>query len=316
MSNPHDAYFKQLMSQPERAGLFIREHVPAEVVVLLGVDPPVLEPQSFVDDDLREHHSDLLFRMRLRGAQSAETFVYILIEHKSAPDAQTRLQLLRYMTRIWEHARRQGAGLPLTPILPIVVHQGPELWPHSTSFADLFGDMNDVLRRFQPEFDHVLIDLGRIPDAALSVQTALRMRLKAMKYRRRADLLERLDYVLRELPDLERDDVLIVLSYMQGVAPERMLKALKTIEEQRGERNMNLLEAMREGYRQEGLKEGLKEGRQEGQARILLRQATRRFGELDEATRQHILAADSAKLEVWLDAIIDAETLSDIFNAP
>jgi len=65
-------------------------------------------PGSFVDENLAQHHSDLLFQLQLKNGDPA--FAYLLLEHKSSPDAATALQLLRYIVRIlakWydEHER-------------------------------------------------------------------------------------------------------------------------------------------------------------------------------------------------------------------
>jgi hypothetical protein len=65
--NVHDAFFKQVLSDPKLADTFLREHLPADVVGLLGPEPPEPVPGSFVDEELRQHHSDLLFRVRLKA---------------------------------------------------------------------------------------------------------------------------------------------------------------------------------------------------------------------------------------------------------
>ena len=36
----HDAFFKRALSDPERAGLFLREHLPTDVADLLGPEAP------------------------------------------------------------------------------------------------------------------------------------------------------------------------------------------------------------------------------------------------------------------------------------
>ena len=57
------------------------------------------------------------------------------------------------------------------------------------------------------------------------------------------------------------------------------------------------------------------EGRQEGEAAVLLRQLTRRFGPLGEATCKRINAASPAELEQWTDNVLDARTLEEVFQA-
>src|SRR6266704_7175255 len=98
VANIHDAFFKQVLRDPKLADTFLREHLPADVVGLLGPEPPEPVPVSFVDEELRQHHSDLLFRVRLNTGANA--LAYVLVEHKSSPDQGARLQLLRYIVRV------------------------------------------------------------------------------------------------------------------------------------------------------------------------------------------------------------------------
>jgi predicted transposase/invertase (TIGR01784 family) len=120
ITNIHDAFFKQVLGEPELAGQFLREHLPPEVVEQLGPEAPEPLPASFVDEELRQHHSDLLFRMHLKSGGDA--FAYLLLEHKSSPDEGARLQLLRYIVRLLTNWYEQnGRRLPLPPVLPPVL---------------------------------------------------------------------------------------------------------------------------------------------------------------------------------------------------
>jgi hypothetical protein len=179
LANIHDAFFKQVLSDSELAGKFLREHLPPDVADLLGPDPPEPVPGSFVDEELRQHHSDLLFRIQLKAGHGA--LAYVLMEHKSSPDRGARLQLLRYVVRMlteWYDQNEQQ--LPLPPVLPLLVHQGPRGWIFSCEFAELFGTVPEPLRPYLPAFRHALVDLAQIDDRDLSAETRLRAFLKAL----------------------------------------------------------------------------------------------------------------------------------------
>jgi predicted transposase YdaD len=92
-----------------------------EVVDLLAPELPELLPGSFVDETLGQHHTDLLFRIRLTTGQGALTC--LLMEHKSSTDEATRLQLLRYIVRILTHWYKEHERLPLPPVLPRLAHR-------------------------------------------------------------------------------------------------------------------------------------------------------------------------------------------------
>lgn len=81
--NPHDTFFKRTFSRIEIAAEFLRHYLPAKVVRQLDLTRLSLEKDSFVDARLRQHFSDLFFRVGLKDG--GEAFVYILLEHKSAP---------------------------------------------------------------------------------------------------------------------------------------------------------------------------------------------------------------------------------------
>jgi len=197
----HDAFFKQVLSDPELAGTFLREHLPPELTSLLGPETPQPVPGSFVDEELQQHHSDLIFSVRLHKGGAA--FAYVLLEHKSAPDPGARLQLLRYvvrlLTRWYEENDKQ---LPLPPVLPLLLHHGVRGWKPSCEFANLFGRVPEPLRPYLPSFRHALVDLTSMDDATLSKRVRLRAFLKALKYAQRPDLQSRLYKVLAEAPAL------------------------------------------------------------------------------------------------------------------
>src|SRR5437868_11362013 len=100
LTGPHDHFFKTLLGRPEMAADFLANYLPPEVAEVLDLTAPELVKDSFVDAELQEHLSDLLYRVRLKPG--GEAYVYVLFEHKSAPDAWVAFQLLRYLVRIWE----------------------------------------------------------------------------------------------------------------------------------------------------------------------------------------------------------------------
>ena len=314
IANVHDAYFKQILADAKVAGQFLRDHLPPEVVKLLAPQPPEPLPASFVDEQLREHHADLLFRMELKDG--GEAFTYLLIEHKSSPDEGARLQLLRYVVRIltnyFEHNNRQ---LPLPAVLPLLVHQGPEPWTYSCEFVNLFGDVPEPLRPYLPSFQHSLLDLAVTPDEKLSTVVRLRPPLLALKYARRADLPERLGIILAGIEDLPLQDLKRMAVYLDKcpirVSHERMRQELRRLRPEYEEKFMGWFS---QGFFDDGVQQGRKEGRVEGEAKTLVRQLEKRFGPLPLEVRERVLAADLQSLDTWLDRVIDAADLKSVFE--
>jgi len=320
-TNIHDAFFKSVLSDREAAGIFLREHLPREVVDLLAPELPELLPGSFVDEALGQHHTDLLFRIQLKTEQDA--LAYLLMEHKSSPDEATRLQLLRYIVRILTRWYKKHKRLPLPPVLPLVAHHGPEGWNVSCEFQDLFGAVPGPLRPYMISFRHALVDFAAIEDNALSKHLRLRTFLKALKYILRRDLVERLEVVLAEGARLSIVDVVQILAYIgKGpvpVSPEALRKALQRLMPDHAE---EIMQGFGQKYLEEGIAigeargeaRGKAEGKAEGEARVLVRLLERRIGAVPEALRARIFAADQASIEVWFDRAIEATEFESVFG--
>ena len=136
INNPHDRFVKATLSQPDIAASFLTNYLPRETVELLDTSKIELVKDSFVDSDLREHQSDMLFQVQTRNGKAA--YVYVLFEHKSAPDPWVALQLLRYRVRVWESAIRQENVKQLPVVIPLVLYHGQAVWNVSTQFSALF----------------------------------------------------------------------------------------------------------------------------------------------------------------------------------
>ena len=120
---------------------------------------------TFIDEDLYESQSDLLYQVQHTGTGQPVS-MYVLFEHQSSPDPWLRLRLLRYCCRIWEADRRDDPQRSeLRPIVPVVFYQGARGWNHSTEFADLFPEAVRSLP-WVPRFTHALLDQTTLePDA-------------------------------------------------------------------------------------------------------------------------------------------------------
>jgi flagellar biosynthesis/type III secretory pathway protein FliH len=64
---------------------------------------------------------------------------------------------------------------------------------------------------------------------------------------------------------------------------------------------------------EQGLEQGLERGRAEGEARTLRRQLSMKFGDLPSAMDERISVATTDQLEIWLDRVLTAESLSSVF---
>jgi predicted transposase/invertase (TIGR01784 family) len=325
-AHPHDAFFKDTIGDPAMADRFLREHLPEAILRLLGPEPPELQPGSFIDQELHEHHTDLLYRLRLRDG--SELLAYFVIEHKSASDPWARLQLLRYVIRVLTRLSKDPERhLPLPPVVQILVHHGPSGWTSSKEFQDLFGDAPVELLRFLPACEHVVIDLIRTPDEDLSSDLRLRVRLKALKYVLHPDLPALLDLILAEAALLDPMEFALVVRYLvvgsRRIGETMLRESLRRVVPERAEELMTtwlqryIDEGMAKGFEQ-GMQQGMQQGRAEGEARgeakAVIRVAEKRFGPLPTLLKERILSADAATIEAWLDRVAEAPSLKAVFD--
>ena len=75
--NYHDAFFARSLPIPKLPD-FLANYLPVEVRNQLDLNRVELEQDSFIDETLREHFADLIFRVPLIGdAQGGVVFVYM-----------------------------------------------------------------------------------------------------------------------------------------------------------------------------------------------------------------------------------------------
>ena len=83
-----------------------------------------------------------------------------------------------------------------------------------------------------------------------------------------------------------------------------------------GEVTMQFAERIKEQIRQReqsALQQGLQKGVLQGEALALQRMLTRRFGPLPGWVQQRLQHATPDELETWLDRVLDAQRLEDVF---
>ena len=119
---PHDRLFRAVFSDADEAASLLQAALPG--AVRNAFDWTTLTPVdgTFVDEDLRESQSDLLYQVN-HAATGQPVSMYLFFEHQSSPDPWIRLRLLRYCCRIWEADRRNDPDRQeLRPIVPVVFY--------------------------------------------------------------------------------------------------------------------------------------------------------------------------------------------------
>lgn len=293
---PHDAFVKAMLADLRRAEELIRHSLGALAASFLDFTTLAPEPGSFVDEALRERHVDRLFSVQLRGLPAR---VYVLYEHKSAPERWLGLAVLAYEVQIWQALlKAEPTRDKLPPIFSIVIFHGEKglrLGTHFQALVDLPADAPASLWELVPEFRFALTDLSPAASAVV-VPGALRASTELMLS---ALQLARSDRDLAQLVRGWRRLVRDVWREPDGAAALDLV--FRYIAEVRDLRDRDISE------------EGREEGRMEGQRALLLRLLRRRFGRLPRRVLAAIEAADARAIERWSDELLDARTLAELF---
>ncbi len=189
---PYDTGYKNFFSNSEMVASLLQDFVPAN---LLGkMDLSTLERcfSSYVTDDLRERHDDIIWRVRWKEGSSEDNieswfYIYLLLEFQSSVDPWMAIRILGYMALLWQDLIKEGSiksGDKLPPVFPIVLYNGGSKWTAARDVSELLMPLPGPLAAYQPRQKYFLIDEGRIPEEELTANNgpaAMLLRLERVK---------------------------------------------------------------------------------------------------------------------------------------
>ena len=312
--SPHDRFFRTIFSHRDAAADLIRSTLPASLTSTLDLEHLTVSQDSFVDRQLRSTHSDLLVQVPRTSGSKTPLLLYVLVEHKSAPERWTLLQLLGYLVEIWKrHRRDHPKERKLPVIIPLIFSHAARRWPFALDFASLVALQSEQEQRYTPRFTAALYQTaGRSPEqvqGGARFVAAVRMLHERREFAR---LLPQLIGQVRDaLPheDQIRELLTAILAYAAQVSPEQceaMSEAVRTSNYRPAEEAMMTIAEQwkAEGW-QKGRVEGETAGKIEDKQFVLTRLLDRKFGLLDDERALITATTDPDKLDAALDAIID-----------
>ncbi|MGF6191755.1 putative transposase YdaD [Serratia sp. 509] len=168
---PHDATFRQFLTQPEVARDFMELHLPAELRAICDLNTLKLESGSFVEDNLRQYFSDVLYSLKTTAGDDG--YVHVLIEHQSTPDQHMAFRLIRYaVAAMQRHLEAGHKKLPL--VIPMLFYTGKRSpYPYSTRWLDEFAnpELAGYLSSSQVvSLVHYIVQAGETSDAEAFVR--------------------------------------------------------------------------------------------------------------------------------------------------
>ncbi len=306
--NPHDSFFRETFGRKEIAAGFLREYLPKALLQKIDLESLTAVKDSFVEKELRQHFSDLLYTVR---HQEGNLYLYLLFEHKSYPDPWTGLQLLRYLVRIWEQHRKQHPKERKLPaVVPLVLYHGRKKWRLSDRFSSLIAQDDNELVPFIPNFSWRVHDLSVLSDEEIRGGVLDRITLLVLRHIFAPDLHSRLPGILSLLQEAgEKQDSLEMLE----VLLRYVVRATKTFDENavrevldRSGVGENFMQNFIDKYIEQGRNQGISRGQLEGLREAVMDILEVRFGSITLGIRKKIsTCADLKRLkEVHRQAVL------------
>lgn len=277
-AHPHDAFIKKAFSDLDCAGRFFRSHLPPAIAAQADWSTLKVVPGSFVRHTLQQTHSDLLYTVSM-GEEPM--LLHLLFEQQSTVNPSMPLRLLGYMTDIW-NAWIEKHGLPLPPVIPFVLHLGPQGWTPTCSFEELVAlpaGLEEVLRPFIPSFRHALLDLSKFDPLQSESDATIRIILQLLKKAREEKRLRLFfEWLAEELirhpkaisTSMFHLSLLYAVHAEAGIDVEAIAHKLINNPELQTDA-MNTAQQLRAEGRQEGRLEGRNHGEWCGQLKLLQR---------------------------------------------
>ncbi|NYB29464.1 Rpn family recombination-promoting nuclease/putative transposase [Pantoea agglomerans] len=258
---PHDATFRQFLSQPDIARDFMELHLPAELRAICDLSTLKLESGSFVEDDLRQYFSDILYSLK---TSHGDGYIHVLVEHQSTPDRHMAFRLMRYaVAAMHRHLEAGHKQLPL--VIPVLFYTGKRSpYPYSTRWLDEFEDPSLAENLYGSTFP--LVDVTVIPDEEIMEHrsmAALTLLQKHIHQRDIATLTDRLATLL--MADyLSSPQVTALIHYLlqagESADSEAFVRELAQRVPQHGDALMTIAQQLE----QKGIEKGIQLGEQRG----------------------------------------------------
>lgn len=160
INKPHDKLFKEVLSNIENSRSFMENYLPNEILNIIDLDNLTIEKDSYIDEELEEYFSDILFKTNINRKPG---YIYFLFEHKSYISDTISLQLLKYIIKIWEQKLKKEGQKKLPLIIPMVIYHGESKWNLAKELLDIIDgkeELTEEIIKYIPNYKYILYDLS------------------------------------------------------------------------------------------------------------------------------------------------------------
>ncbi len=288
---------------PGTAQDFLEIHLPAELRKICDLSTLKLESGSFVEDDLRQYFSDVLYSPKTTAGYG---YIHVLIEHQSTPDQHMAFRLLRYaIAAMQRHLVAGHKKLPL--VIPILFYAGKRSpYPYSTNWLQEFDAPELAKKLYSADFP--VVDVTVIPDDEIMNHRSMAALTLLQKHIHQRDITELTDWLATILLAgyLSSQQVISLIHYLvqagETADAEAFVRELAQRVPEHGDELMTIAQQLEQkgriAGREEGRIAGLEEGREEGREEGVL------LGKLD-------VARSLLKMGMAREAVLEATGLTE-----
>ena len=266
----HDNSYKLLFSHAEMVRDLLLGFVKEEWVRDLDFQTLEKVGSSYVSDDIRDRHDDIVWRVKWGKDW---LYVYLLLEFQSTIDVYMPVRILTYVGLLYQDLIRTKQLPPsgkLPPVLPVVLYNGKRRWNASIEMSDLIQQVSGGLERYRPRFTFLLLDEGCYRDEDLRpLKNLVSALFRLEKSRKPGQLMEVVSSLLEWLEEAEQASLrrAFTVWFNRVLFPTGTGKeAIPRFEELTEVRTMlaETVAEWKDEWKREGLSKGREEGREEG----------------------------------------------------
>ena len=164
-------------------------HLPAELTrASADLTTLKLESGTFVEDDLRQYASDILWSMKTTTGDDG--YIHLLLEHQSSADKIWPFVSSDMLSPPCNVILKRVIKLPL--VIPVLFYHGSRSpYPFSTNWLDCFSNPEQAGKVYTTGFP--LVDVTVIDDDEIMNHRRMAALTLLMKHIRQRDMMELLD---------------------------------------------------------------------------------------------------------------------------
>lgn len=269
---PHDKFFKEMFGNIALAKDFMNNYLPVEILRIVDLETLNPEKEHYIEDDLKESFSDLLFKADINGK---EGYLYFLFEHKSYPSKRIAIQLLHYMVRIWEDKAIKENREKIPIIIPMTVYHGRVNWNIGLRLSDLmegYRKLPEAVKKYIPDYEYLIYDLSGYSDDDIKGDVQLRIVIKILRSIFKADeeFFEVFKEAVEVLDKLEKQEkgieyfktfIYYILNARKELNLTEIYDLVKGVSVERSDEIMTIAEELLKEGMEKGIEKGIEKGK-------------------------------------------------------